>query len=290
MLCVISDLHLTDGTSGETISPDAFRIFAEHLKDSIRDACLRKNGVYEPIERCDLLLLGDIFDVIRSENWLQHPSNIRPWGDLEKIAPAIESITKGIIEKNKEALDYIKNLKDEDGKISITDPKGNLIGNIPLHVNYMVGNHDWFYFIKSPTYNPIRQMVVDAWGLDNAPNDPFPHMLKDNSAKSIATALNNHKVYAQHGDIYDEFNFEKEHGREYSSLGDCLVVELLDRFPREVQNKLGISPGHELLKTLREIDNVRPTLSVPAWLKGKLNRFGRFEKEVIVSTMPGPIC
>lgn len=280
MLCVISDLHLTDGTSGETITADAFRLFAECLKDSIRDACLRKDGTYQPIKRCDLLLLGDIFDVIRSDKWLSYPPNIRPWGNIDDIAPVIKSITEGIIKRNSDSLKHIKDLTNGKGEVRITDPSGSFTADIPLYIHYMVGNHDWFYHINSSTYEPIRKMVVDAWGLSNKSIEPFPHTLKEStsSAKNIASILNTHKVYAQHGDIYDKFNFEKEHGREYSSLGDCLVVELLDCFPKIVQNRLLLDPNHELLKTLREIDNVRPTLSVPAWLKGKLSRFRNFEE------------
>jgi len=32
MLVIVSDLHLTDGSSGTTIDPDAFSIFRERLK------------------------------------------------------------------------------------------------------------------------------------------------------------------------------------------------------------------------------------------------------------------
>ncbi len=33
MLVIISDLHLTDGTSGSTISPGAFALLSERLTD-----------------------------------------------------------------------------------------------------------------------------------------------------------------------------------------------------------------------------------------------------------------
>jgi hypothetical protein len=41
MLVIISDLHLTDGTSGTTIHADAFNIFRERLTDLARAASKR---------------------------------------------------------------------------------------------------------------------------------------------------------------------------------------------------------------------------------------------------------
>lgn len=64
----------------------------------------------QPIERLDILLLGDILDVIRSPPWLR--SSIRPWNatrDPELIANVSE-ITDGILQKNKDSLLILKGL------------------------------------------------------------------------------------------------------------------------------------------------------------------------------------
>jgi len=44
MLVIISDLHLTDGTSGVTIHPGAFAIFAKRLRDLAERASCRADG------------------------------------------------------------------------------------------------------------------------------------------------------------------------------------------------------------------------------------------------------
>ena len=61
MLVFLSDVHLTDGSSGETIKATAFRIFAENLR-KLADSV-------SPLEEIRLVLLGDIFDIIRSAVW-----------------------------------------------------------------------------------------------------------------------------------------------------------------------------------------------------------------------------
>ena len=70
MLVLFSDVHLTDGSSGETIKSGAFEKFTFHVKDMVETA-----GAQE----LEIVFLGDIFDVIRSRTWLD--TNIRPWSD-----------------------------------------------------------------------------------------------------------------------------------------------------------------------------------------------------------------
>ena len=65
MLVIISDLHLTDGSSGETIRAGAFRVFRESIRNMAYDASWRSDGTYKPIEEMHLVLLGDILDLIR---------------------------------------------------------------------------------------------------------------------------------------------------------------------------------------------------------------------------------
>jgi len=70
MLVFISDTHLTDGTSGTTIVPAAFDKFCRALEDI----------VWEPdktnIVSVEIVLLGDIIDVIRSAVWLRRETGI----------------------------------------------------------------------------------------------------------------------------------------------------------------------------------------------------------------------
>src|SRR6266404_3881645 len=64
MLVIISDLHLTDGTSGETIRASAFGAFRERLRDLAYDASWRRDGRYRPVEEVDIILLGDIYEAL----------------------------------------------------------------------------------------------------------------------------------------------------------------------------------------------------------------------------------
>lgn len=52
MIVFISDIHLTDGTSGETIKEGAFEKFAMYVRDMAKKA---------EAKNLEIVLLGDIF-------------------------------------------------------------------------------------------------------------------------------------------------------------------------------------------------------------------------------------
>jgi hypothetical protein len=106
MLVAISDLHFDDGTIGKSLSADAFRLFCERLEQLAYSASLRRDGSYRPLESIDLLLLGDIFELIHSTRWLNEKENeadfVRPWDSPSRpeLSAKIQDITQGILEHN----------------------------------------------------------------------------------------------------------------------------------------------------------------------------------------------
>lgn len=312
MLVIISDLHFTDGSSGQSIGADAFKIFKERINELAYRASRQKDGVYQPIERIDILLLGDILDIIRSDYWLSNSKGVRPWSDLQEdtTIDVIEEITCRVLEYNKEALNVFKQLqgaKNAPSKKGIRSFELNketemiqlpvpMIQNTPamrapiammpasfqevqknkemhwkkvaVKVHYMVGNHDWFFHLKGKRYDAIRQMVIDAMGLSNAANQPFAH--EPDESPEILEILRQHKVFARHGDIYDSFNFGGN--RDEASLGDAVVIELVNRFPKLISERLEGKVPLGFVEGLKELDNVRPIFYIPLWISGLLDR------------------
>lgn len=294
MLVIISDLHLSDGTSGQTISAGAFRIFRNRLSDMAYDASWRSDGKYRPIERLDLILLGDVFDLIRSTKWVDNTDDppVRPWDDPygKAFVNKIQTINAAILQNNAGSLEVLRSLNNGQ---TVTIPPATGAGQpanvsrnpgdpdrVPVEVrlHYMVGNHDWFYHLPGLTYNKIRQQVVEAMGLANNPATPFPHAPEE--LPELAELMARHQVFARHGDIYDPDNFEEEAGRNASSLGDAVVVELLNRFPAEVRRQMGDELPRACLDGLKELDNVRPMLVIPIWINSLLKRTCRDQKQI----------
>ncbi len=252
MLVFISDLHLTDGTSGETINPGAFKRFAYYLEDM---------ALTSKANEIEVVLLGDIFDVIRSDYWLQ--SQIRPWsGEDEKDGNGVglkdytKEIVNRICDSNKDSLGYLLDFKKTMADKDVT-----------VKYSYIVGNHDWLI----NRYPETRTKIADSLKLDNIEHYKTNHFRTDNFWED-------YKTFARHGDIYDSFNFEGD--RDASSLGDVLVIDLINRFPKEVENHIGKDRDKNLIEQLKEIDNIRPYIDIPLWVLGVCQRAGKLGEEV----------
>ncbi|GAB4521633.1 MAG: hypothetical protein Fur0018_02270 [Anaerolineales bacterium] len=273
MLTVISDLHLTDGSTGVTIATDAFGIFAERLRDMAYAASWRSDDRYRPVDEIHLLLLGDVFDHLLSTRWAQQsPRPIRPWDAPQDPAfsAQIEKITRGILTRNAKAFEILKRMSSGE---QITLPPATANGRpafntarqpVPVRIHYMVGNHDWYLHLPGAAWDNLRSEVIQALGLSNE-RTPFPHTAESNPA--LLEICRAHSLYPRHGDIYDGFNYDHEKGRNAATLGDAIVVELINRFPVEVANRFGNDLPPKFTRGLREIANVRPNILVPVWIE-----------------------
>ena len=278
MLIIVSDIHLGDGTCGKPITPAAFQLLADRLKELACNASLRVDGKYRPVKSIDILLLGDILDPLHSTLWLEknpgEPGCVRPWTNFRapEYAAKLSDITRAILKNNQESIAILKGLTQG----SVTLPPATVRGKmdkeareIPVKVrlHFMVGNHDWYYHLPGSAFDAIRAEIVGAFGLSNSPK-PFPHELKESA--ELSALLNRYKVFAQHGDLFDSFNYNKEKGRDASSLGDAFAVEILNRFPVEVEKRVGSELPPSIVENLRELVNVRPALATSLWISSQL--------------------
>lgn len=285
MLVVISDLHLNDGTVCTATDSHAAEIFFLELSNQIEAAghrCLEGQNCYKPVEEIDIVMLGDILDIIRSERWLT--DNVRPWDDVEKYAHTATEITKEICRTNKKFLDYFKYASENGIKVFYPGTTEQFTCKVNLH--YMVGNHDWFPYVESPLMDELRQVIRDAFGLKQV---KFPWKIEEwnDDAHKIHETCMNHRVYLQHGDQYDEYNYHKDIGREGSSLGDAIVVELVTKFPVEVIKRIkrkypDATFSKDFLQSLEELDNVRPSTHTVIYLRNVIEKLAQSKHREIV--------
>lgn len=282
MLVIISDLHLGDGTTANSISPSAFHLFSHRLSETAYYASFRRDGSYRPIESLDLLLMGDILDPLHSTLWLDTAPDTtnytRPWTDPTNpnFASMLSQTTKAILDVNRESLEILRQCAN-GGTILL--PPANLRGEpdtdskeripIKVRIHYMIGNHDWYYHLPGKPFDEIRNTIIAAIGLCNDCGR-FPYDLDEHLA--LREMLASYRVFVRHGDYYDKFNFNREKGRDHSALGDVFTMDVCNRYPVEVQKRYGDQLPVGIVDSLRRITNVRPALATPLWISGQIKR------------------
>jgi hypothetical protein len=288
MLVIVSDLHLADGTTGMRTPAGAFELFRERLEDMAYDASQRGDGTYRPIESFDLLLLGDILDPLSSTQWTDEqkgePGYARPWSkpDDPAFVNKVGKITEKIILENTEGLKILGRIASGEG-ISLPpatknqqpdlrvlrDPKSTERLPVRARMHYMIGNHDWFYHLPGPGLDRIRKKIISAMGLSNEASR-FPY--EPSESDLVSNLLEQHSVFARHGDYYDPYNLFKK-DRDHASLSDAVCVELMKRIGVLIRSELLGKLPDEFFQDLDEMGSIRPELMTPVWIASLLDRY-----------------
>src|SRR5205085_8390926 len=155
------------------LDPGALDMFAQRLADLALRASWRADGRYRPIDRIDLVLLGDVLDLTRSRRWLE--GTTRPWSELHSpsLLETTSLVVDDILHRNDAALRTLRALGTE-GVIRLpqataagTPIPGNDSLLVPVIIHYMVGNSDWLLHVRGGGYDLLRQRICHALGLIN---------------------------------------------------------------------------------------------------------------------------
>jgi hypothetical protein len=276
MLVILSDLHLTDGATGNLLPAGTMDLLCERLCDLAWRASWRADGSYQPIDRIDLVLLGDTLDICGSPRWLATPA--RPWEDPNSpaVIETVAGICEEILRKNLEAIRTLRSLTT-DATISL--PPATAAGQpvpdceeqpVAVCTHYMVGDHDWPLHVAGSQYDLLRHKIAHHLGLVTQYNRPFPHDVCESD--ELLEALRRHRVLARHGDIFDPLAFHED--RDQASLTDAIAIELVARFTKSIEAELAADLPAAAAAALREIDQIRPVLLIPVWMEGMLERTG----------------
>ena len=273
MIIFISDLHLMDGTAGKhqletEIFRDTFMELARQTQTSVTHLRADKQDI-------KIVLLGDIFDVIRTERWFLNKSGNRmaevnpedrPWGNSgEKTEIIALEILDHIIKENKEIISILSGKEWRQ----LGFPKRPEIIYIP-------GNHDRLCNV----YPSMRKRVTEILELDALLSTRyFPNIYKNEQ----------HGVFARHGHEWDLFNFEGDYRSENAyrdiPIGDVIAAEVASKLPIKVGNKLreiGFPEKdlNQICNNFRNLFDVRPVSAIIPWLTFQVKRYEKYGKVV----------
>lgn len=275
MLVVISDLHLADGTVAASDSRVAAELFAERLREMAAAAGWRRDGRYRPIDRVDLLLLGDTLDLIRSQRWLER-DGVRPWSNARAhdFAEVTAQVLAGVLAQNEATLSIFRQLAADGGLVvPPADHRGRAVHTrvehpVSLRIHYLVGDRDWPLHLAGGAYDVSRRTLIRAMGLANRHDRPFAHDAVEDD--DLLDVLRRHRVAARHGDLFDVNHFSGD--REQASLSDALTVELALPFATTIERELADDLPPAASAALGWVDRVHPAAWLGDWIETTMAR------------------
>lgn len=245
MLVFISDLHFVDNTAGKhNLPPAAFDGVFRDLSDHAGKA---------KAQDIKIIFLGDIFDILRTEEWFKFDAAERPWGTDElRIEDHAKSIFDKIISQNEATFNILKgSLKDAYG-----------FSNEPERI-YIPGNHDRL----CNKYESLRAIIRENMGIKGKQaGEKFDHFYSNPD----------YNVLARHGHEFDVYNYEG--GADYSfdahtavPIGDPITTELVAKLPWAIKHRLQeknlpVDIINRIYENFQDIENVRPLSATIDWL------------------------
>jgi UDP-2,3-diacylglucosamine pyrophosphatase LpxH len=257
VLILISDLHLTDGTTAINVAPSALKLLSDEIAAGCKDRADQEKH---------LVLLGDIYDLVRTDYWLRKgiPREARPWGAPpgQKLNPTTGMNPAGAAEGQfKEILNDI-----------IASPSGAALTALvkglgaAAKVTYVIGNHDRV-FNNFPSLQQIvrtalnvdvkftNQVVEPAYGVAARHGHEWD---KDCHAWEFITKVQKRRI-----DRFDPSTYQM------MAIGEVVTAELMGGFVYRVATALDPASEDDLrfLEQIKDVNNLRPMGDALSWVK-----------------------
>lgn len=253
MLVLLSDLHITDESTARNVNPEAFDLFLTEV---------RSTAAHRTAKELRIVLLGDIFDLVRTDYWLRQriPMERRPWGgtldpetgmnaDVAGLNEQFGAVLQGVLASDtaKKLAEVLRSLRQEHPGLTVT---------------YVVGNHDRVLWNFPDLRRTIQSAIPEI-------SEFAPFFRSDDYA-----------LLARHGHEWDvnchgwEFRnrvlMPSENVGRFSAeayrtmaIGEAVTAELMGGLIYHVR-ELGASAT--VVSQLMEVNNLRPLLAVFEWL------------------------
>lgn len=261
MLVAISDLHITDGQTAINVPRGAFDILEQEI---VANAADRRAG------EIHLVLLGDIFDLVRTDYWHRRASEgtlpvaNRPWNGT--LSPTTAMNTDPGVER--QFHDVLTAILASDGAQSLLELIQHLhAAGLPFRVTYVIGNHD--------------RVLHNFPSLQASLRDAMPGV-----TLTFASSVREPRygLIARHGHEWDPnchgwtfHNEVLERGRptgqfdedtyKVMAIGEVVTAELMSGIVYRFAEAAGGAPGASaVLARLKDLNNLRPILNVFQWL------------------------
>lgn len=264
MLVAMSDLHLTDGRTAVNPHANVFDIVQDHVVESAPD---------KDAKEIRILLLGDIFDLVRTDHWHRNvmPQQ-RPWGGSRLDPDTGMNADLDLLPQFQAILGEILQTAAAQSLVRVIQEIGQRTGMEP-QITYVVGNHDRVL----NNFPALRTTLVNAF---KPARLEFTNIYENPA----------YGIHAEHGQAWDA----DCHGWEFlrkvlrkgarvgrfddaafnvMAIGEVVTAELMGGLIYYARERLRGDPqAGPFLERLQNVNNLRPMTDVLywlAWLAGK---------------------
>ena len=198
-------------------------------------------------DRVTLCFVGDTFDLVRDPSWFSTPH--RPYHEMTpELQAQVLTLVHATLAAEKEFFTLIKTQVDTGA----------------LDVELILGNHD----VMLNRVPAARAAIRRAFGTKGG-TDEFP----------MERRFEEEGVLAYHGHVADAVSSNPDEGVPFAEL---FCPELITRFPLEIRKQLDLQHPH-----LDDIDDVRPVVAVPTWVRTLATTEGKAVGEKISRVWAG---
>ncbi len=254
MKVFVSDLHINDNTTYDDFSfrgrpfDSLFIKFMDSIEAKYTEA-KKGNGSKRENKKLTLVLLGDIFDLFRTELYAD------AFGS-DHFNPEVVSgvLLDSVLERNiaeKVIKDAFKSYKKSFDRLQTFASKSH------TEIVYVIGNHD--YPIMESTH--LQKLFNDRLNT----KIKFCHYLYENN------------IYAEHGNAYDLHNKRVLLDKSKKTrivFGDAIVKYMINVFADKYHGVITKD-----LQRSGDIDNIRPVTVISSWIQS-LSSSGRISKSI----------
>jgi UDP-2,3-diacylglucosamine pyrophosphatase LpxH len=286
MLAIISDLHLSDGTTAANIHESAFQLLGEELKTAAKQKAAKE---------LHLVLLGDVVDLVRTDWWHRQgiPADARPWGGKLDPETAMNVDTSEIERQFLAILDAVLETDPAQGLLRMIGelPRAT---SLPVRVSYIVGNHDRVL----NNFPVLQARLRERWA--RGVELEFDTKL----------ALPEYGLLCRHGHEWDENchawlfmtkvlkrnrtvkRFDPTAYR-VMAIGEVITAELMSGLIYYTASQLDLGKAEDrlFLAALKDVNNLRPMTDVLKWIgwmmQGQTKRYVQIAGDALGRALDG---
>ncbi len=221
--------------------------FGRDLHTLAGRAGFRRDGRYVPVERLDLVLVGDMLDTLTSSRW--HAS-LRPWHATPAVDQVMAEVTQCCLRQGRRAIASLRRLCRRGVRVpsatSLARPSGERSVTVPVRVVIVAGDRD-----PSVGLRAFAASGAPAW-----------------QTASCTRWGDRGEVFVTHGQSLDPAAATTDTTKpRHPSLCESLAVDLIGRFISSLQEHLQGSRWRPLGRLLAAAHPLELTAVLSAWMR-----------------------